>query len=118
VDPLIPWEALPPALRGSGDDPEVLAMGPFLVEHEPSLGRRRSEVGVQLEWADWDGRDEPSHDPSLLRWASRRGGDRRIGVASWRVEGEALLIGRTDGGTSRFSEAPDPARDSELERSD
>src|SRR5689334_4049274 len=50
---VIPTDAvrglLPGVPRSEADDPEMIALGPFVVEHGPPVAGRSAEAGCQLE---------------------------------------------------------------------
>jgi hypothetical protein len=116
---LIPNAAVRDVLPGvpddEDDDPELIAGGVFMVEHDPPFHDRRAEAVGELNRC-WDGAAVTNdrwhrywrqvHDPSLNDGRST-GTDNDIDhwfeVGAWRVEDCALVIERADReGTMRF----------------
>ena len=102
-------------------DPEMVANGPFVVEHAPPVAGRDTEVGCQLE-RDWDGigihsktwhrffRLSGPSGPRPPGWDPDDDIDHWFEVVRWWVEDDALVVERADRpGTIRFRRPRDAA---------
>ena len=112
---MLDWSELPPLLRWMRDDPEVIAMGPFEIQHTPPLDRATAELGVQLE-REWDDELNDWH-PTSIHWYPYGGHGREDAchAINWRVHGDNLICDRTDTRqTVTFHAIPETTSDSYL----